>query len=249
VAFGDSYASGLGAGSYSEECGRSALGLPGLLDAEDAVELAVDATCAGAVAAPSADGPSSVPGQVSRLAEEGGLGPQTDLVTVSAGGNDAGFGQVAAACSSAPLEACRSIIEDRTATALPALAGNLDSLYAQLRTAAPEATIVITGYPHLFSPEFGAGTPLSVPAQELFNAGTDSLNAVIEDAAAAHGFLWVPTARAFSGHGLGSSDAWITAADQPDGLHPTAEGYRSGYLPAVRDGVDLAALQREQPAG
>jgi lysophospholipase L1-like esterase len=249
VAFGDSYASGLGAGSYSEECGRSALGLPGLLDAEDAVELAADATCAGAVAAAAAGGPLTVPGQVSRLAGEGSLGPQTDLVTISAGGNDVGFGEAAAACASAPLDTCRSVIEDKTATALPVLARSLDSLYGQLRSAAPEATVVVTGYPHLFSPEFGAGSPLSVPAQELFNAGTDALNAVIEDTAAAHGFRWVSTTRAFSGHGLGSPEAWITAADQQDGLHPTAEGYRAGYLPAVREGTGLAALRGEQPAG
>jgi lysophospholipase L1-like esterase len=249
VAFGDSYASGLGAGSYSEECGRSPLGLPGLLDAEDSVELTADGTCAGAVAAASAGGLSTVPGQVARLVEEGSLGPQTDLITVSAGGNDVGFGEVTATCASAPLETCRLVIEDKTATAMPVLARDLDSLYGQLRAAAPEATVLVTGYPHLFSPEFGSGSALSVPAQELFNAGTDALNAVIEDAAAGHGFVWIPTTQAFRGHGLGAPEAWITAADQQDGLHPTAEGYRSGYLPAVRDGVDLAALQRDQPAG
>ncbi|WP_165968736.1 SGNH/GDSL hydrolase family protein [Arthrobacter crusticola] len=247
VAVGDSYASGLGAGSYSGECGRSPLGLPGLLDAEDAVELAADGTCAGAVAAPGT-APSSVPAQVSQLVEEGSLGPQTDLVTVSAGGNDAGFGQVAGTCATAPLESCRRLIEETTALVLPALARDLDALYGQLRRAAPEAVVVVTGYPHLFSPEFGTADALSLPAQEAFNAGTDSLNAVLKETAAAHGFLWVPTTEGFRSHGLGAPEPWITGAGEPDGLHPSAEGYRSGYLPAVRDGADLAALQREQPA-
>ncbi|MHA7261802.1 SGNH/GDSL hydrolase family protein [Arthrobacter sp. TMN-37] len=248
VALGDSYASGLGAGSYAGECGRSPLGLPGLLDAEEAVELTADGTCTGAVAAPPGTGPASVPAQVSQLVEEGSLGPGTDLVTLSAGGNDAGFGQVAGTCAAAPLDSCRRLIDERTRVVLPALARNLDALYGQLRRAAPEASIVVTGYPHLFSPEFGTGDTLSVPARELFNAGTDALNAVLEEAAAAHGFVWVPTTEGFRSHGLGAPEPWITGVDEPDGLHPTAEGYRSGYLPAVRDGVDLAALHREQPA-
>ncbi|WP_159617827.1 SGNH/GDSL hydrolase family protein [Arthrobacter zhaoguopingii] len=247
VALGDSYASGLGAGSYSEQCGRSLLGLPGLLDAEDTVDLAADGTCAGAVAAPGA-APSSVAGQISQLVKEGSLGPQTDLVTVSAGGNDAGFGQVAGACAASPLESCRRLIEETTALALPALARDLDALYGQLRRAAPEAAVVVTGYPHLFSPEFGTAEALSLPAQEAFNAGTDSLNAVLEEASAAHGFLWVPTTEGFRSHGLGAPEPWITGAGEPDGLHPNAEGYRSGYLPAVLDGADLAALQRGRPA-
>ncbi|RJU01036.1 SGNH/GDSL hydrolase family protein [Arthrobacter frigidicola] len=247
VALGDSYASGLGAGSDSGECRRSPLGLPGLLDAEDTVDLAADGTCAGAVAAPGA-APSSVPGQVSQLVEEGSLGPQTDLVTVSAGGNDAGFGQVAGTCAAAPLESCRRLVEETMALVLPALARDLDALYGQLRRAAPKAAVIVTGYPHLFSPEFGAAEALSLPAQEAFNAGTDSLNAVLEEAAAAHGFLWVPMTEGFRSHGLGAPEPWITGAGEPDGLHPNAEGYRSGYLPAVRDGADLAALQRERPA-
>jgi lysophospholipase L1-like esterase len=251
VALGDSYASGLGAGSYSEECGRSPLGLPGLLDAEETVELAADGTCAGAVAAPAPDlpGPSAVPGQVAQLAEEGSLGPQTDLITVSAGGNDVGFGEVAGTCAAAPLESCRLIIEDRTTRALPVLARNLNSLYGRIRTEAPEATVVITGYPHLFSPGSGGPSPLGVPAQELFNAGTDALNSVLEEAAVRHGFRWVPTTAAFSGHGLGAAEPWITGIGQQDALHPTAEGYRSGYLPAVHDRVDLRDLQREQAPG
>ena len=39
---------------------------------------------------------------------------------------------------------------------------------------------------------------------------------------------------AFTGHGLCGADPWIQGLTNPDSFHPTAVGYRDGYLPAVR---------------
>ncbi|MHA7240120.1 SGNH/GDSL hydrolase family protein [Arthrobacter sp. TMS1-12-1] len=245
VALGDSYASGFGAGSYVNGCGQSPLGLPGILDSKKQVALVADATCAGAKAATEAGGALDLPEQVARVVAAGALSPSTDLVTISAGGNDAGFGQVAGVCATRPTADCTQFIALQNATALPVLERTLDALYATIDAAAPGATVVVTGYPHLFSPEAGTPVVLPVASQTAFNAGTDAVNAVIRSRAEAHGFVFVDLVQKFEGHGLGSASPWITfRPGAVDNLHPTAEGYRSGYFPAVRSSVNIAQLQR-----
>jgi lysophospholipase L1-like esterase len=243
VALGDSSASGFGAlsGSDTEQygfCGRSDLGLPGLLDAKKQIDLDEDATCAGAKVATEPGGAIDLQEQLAALSAD------TDLVTISAGGNDAGFGTVAGACATQPTDVCQQVVAATSATALPVLAANLDALYDSIQEKAPDATVVVTGYPHLFSPDFGnALIPLA--SQEAFNEGTDALNAVIRQQAEAHGFIFVDLVPRFERHGLGSRNPWITF--QPgavDNLHPTAKGYKSGYYPAVRSAVNFARLQR-----
>lgn len=243
VALGDSYASGFGAGSYAA-CGQSPLGLPGLLDRKKQVELIGNATCAGAKVVTEPGGALDLPEQVTRARGAGALSPATDLVTISAGGNDAGFGEVAGVCATQPTEVCIQVIAGQNAAALPVLSRNLDTLYTSIESAAPGATVVVTGYPHLFSPEFG-NPVIPLASQTAFNAGTDALNSVIRQQAEAHGFTFVDVVPKFRGHGLGSPDAWITfRVGAEDNLHPTAEGYASGYFPAVRSSVNLAQLQR-----
>lgn len=244
VALGDSYASGFGAGSYVNACGQSPLGLPGILDGKKQVELVADATCAGAKVATEPDGALDLPEQVARARAAGALSPATDLVTISAGGNDAGFGEVAGVCATQPTSECARVVAGRSAASLPVLASNLDVLYRSIRAAAPDATVVVTGYPYLFSPEFG-NPIIPVASQTAFNAGTDSINTVIRQRATANGFTFVDLVPKFAGHGLGSPSPWITfRAGAADNLHPTAEGYKSGYFPAVRSAVNFAQLQR-----
>lgn len=251
VALGDSYASGFGAGSYQNACGQSPLGLPGLLDAKRKVELVANATCAGAKVATEAGGAVDLPEQVGQVDDL--LSSDTDLVTISAGGNDAGFAELAAVCATQLPEVCAQAIAATNTATLPALAGNLDILYGQIRAEAPDATVVVTGYPHLFSPEFGNEVIFSSPdsgdvvfplaSQVAFNVGTDALNTLIRTRAEAYGFVFVDVVPAFDAHGLGSPRPWITF--QPgaaDNLHPTARGYRSGYYPAVRSAVALSRL-------
>lgn len=244
VALGDSYASGFGAGSYTGDCGRSPLGLPGILDAEGQLDLVADATCAGARATSDPGGAADLPEQVDKVIASGGLDTDTRVVSVSVGGNDAGFGEVAVVCASRPAPACSQTIASRSATALPALGAHLDALYGTIRTAAPDAAVVVTGYPHLFSPRFGNDL-IPLASQQAFNAGTDSLNALIRSRAEAHGFIFVDVVAPFEDHGLGSPDPWITLRmGASDNLHPTADGYRYGYYPAVRSALDLPQLRR-----
>ncbi|MBM7780591.1 SGNH/GDSL hydrolase family protein [Arthrobacter tumbae] len=240
VAVGDSYAAGFGAGSYVNECGQSPLGLPGLLDERKRIELTANATCSGAEAAGALGGVPDLPEQVGGLAAVGALGSQTDLITVSAGGNDLDFGEIVRVCATQPLAVCEGLIQTRVIEAKTVVAGNLDTLYEQIAVAAPEAQVIVTGYPHLFSPEFGNEPLLSLEAQELFNDGTDELNEIIEDRAEEAEFEFVDVTKRFDKHGIGSPQPWITFTGFTaiDDLHPTAKGYKSGYLPEVRKAID-----------
>lgn len=252
VALGDSYASGFGAepgpGDYGE-CGRSPLGLPGILDRKRKIDLVTDATCAGARVVTVPEGAIDLPEQLAALSRD------TDLVTISAGGNDAGFADVAGACVILSAAECAESIAG-AAAALSLLGGPLDTLYTSVKNKAPHATVVVTGYPHLFSPEYGTpiiverpGFPgtatIPVESQIAFNAGTDALNALIRNRAEANGFIFVDVVPKFERHGLGSPNPWITLRPAAiDNLHPTAKGYRSGYYPAVRSAVNFSQLQR-----
>ncbi|MBG6179460.1 SGNH/GDSL hydrolase family protein [Arthrobacter sp. CAN_A1] len=244
VALGDSYAAGFGAGSYVNACGQSPLGLPGLLDDRRGIDLTVNATCSGAKAAANrTDAVPDLPEQLEQLIGAGLIGSDTDLVTLSAGGNDLDFGAVVGACATQPLAVCDQVIDGRTLQAQTTLAVALDDLYGNLRSTAPKAKIVVTGYPHLFSPKSGSEVLLSTEAQRLFNEGTDALNTVIRQNAKANGLQYVDVVKRFNGHGIGTRDPWITYTGFTaiDDLHPTAKGYQAGYLKSFRSSVNLSS--------
>lgn len=239
VAFGDSYASGFGGGPLLDECRRTAEGYPSLLDALPRVELDADRSCAGATALstpPAApEGPVDLPEQIAAATAAGELTRQTDLVSVTIGGNDVQFGTVVAACAGAALPAtCAPAIAQVQAFAVETLVPQLQENFAAIRAAAPRAEVVLTGYPHLFE----GTTPgaLSIEAQNLFNAGTDALNGILAQQVGDGTFVDVTAA--FQGHGIGSAEPWILA-DGPFALHPNAAGYREGYLPALTAALDL----------
>lgn len=247
VALGDSYAAGFGAGRYLNSCGQSPLGVPSLLNDRRGIDLTFDATCSGAkAAADPTDTVPDLPEQLAQLLDTGRIGAKTKLVTLSAGGNDLDFGAVVGACATQPLAVCDQVLDGRTLQAQTTLAVALDELYGNLRAAAPRAKIVVTGYPHLFSPRSGSEVLLSTEAQRLFNAGTDTLNGVIRQNAKANGLQYVDVVQRFKGHGIGTRDPWITYTGFAaiDDLHPTAEGYRAGYLTSINRTVKLSAFWR-----
>ncbi|MFJ7751442.1 SGNH/GDSL hydrolase family protein [Arthrobacter sp. NPDC097144] len=243
VAFGDSYASGFGGGPLLDACRRTAEGYPTLLDALPRVELDSDQSCAGATAlttdpAPPA-GPVDLPEQITAAISADLLNRQTDLVTVTIGGNDIRFTDVIAACAGPAIpDTCAPALAAAQAFAETAVVPQLQASFAQIRDAAPRAELVVAGYPHLFE----GSTPgiLSVEAQNLFNAGTDALNAVV--AGQVGDGTFVDVTAAFAGHGIGSADPWILDITDPFALHPTATGYSEGYFAAITSAVDVERL-------
>jgi lysophospholipase L1-like esterase len=199
-----------------------------LLDAKDKIRLVANETCTGAKISDVTDSQLSA------------LNPgRTKLVTVTVGANDLDVSGVARTCLTGAPEACQIAIGTARAM-LPDECGDpselgdlLTNLYIQLADAAPQALIVVTGYPLLFE------APPSGDPREAINVATVLLNCAIEkatvDAAQATGvrIVYVDVTDAFAGHGIGSADPWINVSG-PDAFHPNADGYEA-YADAIFD--------------
>jgi lysophospholipase L1-like esterase len=244
VALGDSYTAGIGAGPVAPselgtECYQALP--PGYVDVLNDlpdVELAANAACAGWTAA-------MVPLQVEVASAAGRLDAETDLVTITAGGNDVGFQGILEAClKPSLLDDCKRAVKAGEATARTAVLTALTNAYAAIRAKAPNATIVALGYPNLFSPEFGDQTYITDEAARVFNKGTDTLNKVIRKAARqVPGTVYVDVTDEFDGHGIGSPDSWILLDGSSASFHPNATGYAEGYAGAVVQEAGIRALQ------
>jgi lysophospholipase L1-like esterase len=229
VALGDSYAAGVGAPPHLPvtHCLQSDFGYPGVLNSGKRIVLQVNATCAGATAT-----------AVAHTVESGasGLNPETRLVTLTVGGNDLGFAGLLGPCTTPGItseiqDQCLAAIRNAVAgSRLADLGSNLTDLYAQVADEAPEARIVVTGYPHLLE----STAPVDQVLIAALNLAVDALNDTIEEAVAAARntdvkIVYVDVTAAFAGHGIGSSDPFIndTTTDVPGAVpfHPNADGY------------------------
>ncbi|MET3771719.1 SGNH/GDSL hydrolase family protein [Arthrobacter nitrophenolicus] len=256
VAFGDSYTAGIGAGvprlsllypidpADPKPCYQASPGYVDVLDALDDIDLAVNAACAGATAAATTAVAPTVPEQITVASDAGDLDSETDLVTITAGANDVNFINALLACLTRSEAECRTAVDAAEALAQSVLPAVLAQDYGAIQTKAPNATIAALGYPHLFAPEFAGGA--LVENIEIFNAGTDTLNKIIRDAAKSSGAVYVEVTDDFAGHGIGAEDPWINfnPADPLFGsnFHPTAEGYAKGYAAAVVEEVEIGEL-------
>ena len=228
-ALGDSYASGAGVEPYDEDtCMRSAQAPGRLVDAQSSIVLDDLVACAGATTGDIAD-------QVRALDAE------TDLVTVSIGGNDVRWAQSVGTCIIADESSCASAVQDSEATAREVLPGRLDTAYGQIREAAPKARVLVTGYARLFTEDRGDyQSGLGVVTgreQTMMNEGADALNEAIAAAATRHGFDFVDVTGRFVEHGVNAPQPWILGFGTSAPFHPTAAGYQA-YAEAIVAAVD-----------
>jgi lysophospholipase L1-like esterase len=227
VALGDSYSSGNGAGGYLEDgtsCARSVYAYPSLIASSKGYTVNLRA-CSGATTA-----------DVTAL-QLTALGPGTDYVTLTVGGNDAGFTAVLTTCAKpAWLSSCNSAIDRAERIVTTVLPARLDALYRSIRARAPRARVVVGGYPHLFDGEdCNALTWFSPKEQARLNAASDLLNARIATAAKAVGFGFSNPTNAFRGHSVCARTAWLNGLSRPisDSYHPNRRGHSAGYSPLV----------------
>jgi lysophospholipase L1-like esterase len=161
------------------------------------------------------------------------LGPGTDLVTVTIGGNDVGFADIMITCSLSTTGACVTAVNRGIHSARTALPARLEATYAKIRSRAPDATVVVLGYPRLVDP--GASC-LNATKIAALGRGADALDAVIAGRAAAAGFRYVDPRARFAGHGACAARPWINPFDALrliESYHPNATGYAQGYLPLL----------------
>ncbi len=229
-ALGDSYATGVGAPPYDlgANCLRSSRGYPALWRSTHAVASFDLLACSGAKTTDLLA--TQIPA----------LSPNADLVTVTIGGNDVGFAPVVTNCTIAPTdEECAAVVHGAEVFAVFGLSQELNTTYDAIRAKAPKAKVVVLGYPRLFDTSTATCSQPFVPDEarrSVLNQGADVLDEVIRTVADYHGFAFVDVRGAFAGHGVCSADPWINPPTVPpatENYHPTAVGYRSGYLPAL----------------
>ncbi|MEU1122104.1 SGNH/GDSL hydrolase family protein [Streptomyces sp. NPDC005899] len=222
VALGDSYASGTGAGDYSDvRCTRSRKAYPALWATAHAPASFAFAACGGARV------PDVLGDQL------GELDSDTTLVSLSIGGNDSGFASTMLSCRYSTLPACERALSEAGEYVVNKLPAELDTLYSTVRARAPHAQVVVLGYPHLYKEGGLCPGGLSSGKRTALNRGSDLLNGTISERARAAGFSFVDGRAAFAGHEICTGDEWISGST----VHPTAEGHEAGYLPALTGAV------------
>lgn len=229
VALGDSYAAGVGAtpDGTSGACARSDASYPARYAAATGAASFTTAACSGATTA------GVLRDQLAAVTKD------TDLVTVTVGGNDTGFAPVLARCTTAADDAgCDQAVRAGERVARYVLPSALAVVLGAIHVRAPHARVVVLGYPRLFGE--GAGCPLNRVRSARIDAGADVLDDRIADTARRFGATFVDVRPAFVGHGLCGADPWIVAPGGPGAFHPTAAGYARGYVPALRAAVGAA---------
>ena len=227
VALGDSYASGTGTRSYISDgtsCQRSTYAYPSLIAASRGYALNFKA-CSGAKI------PDVTNNQLSALTTA------TNYVTISVGGNDAGFSSVLTECAQPGwMSNCNGAIDTAQAYINNTLPGKLSTLYASIKSKAPNAKVVVVGYPRIFNGEdCNAGTWFSPAEETRLNATADLINSKTSAQAAAKGFSFAnPTSR-FVGHAVCDDVEYLNGLSNPisESYHPNKSGHSSGYTPVV----------------
>lgn len=236
VALGDSYTSGprIGRSTGIEGCEQTARNYPHLLASRLDLEL-VDVSCGGATTSNLLNGRhlgsgEEVPPQLDAVRQD------TDLVTVSLGGNDGRvFNDLVSTCVGLATtdrngSPCADRDEEDPDNITEALAGITDNLVegiAEIRRRAPQAIVVVVGYPQVF-PESGSCRKRLPLARGDVRFAHDVMRRLIEaqrEAAERAGVEYVDVMAASEGRDVCSDDPWI-AGIAPDGralaYHPYA---------------------------
>src|SRR3984957_5550645 len=226
VALGDSYSSGVGAGSYissSGSCDRSTNAYPALWDAANQPASYVSEACSGATTATVLS---------SQLAA---LSAATTLVSITVGGNDVGFSSVMETCVLHSTSSCVAAVSNAESLMTSQLPGELDSVLSAIKADAPSARVVVLGYPDLYDLSRSSWClGLSTTDRADLNNGADELDSQIQAAAARHGDVFADVRGAFRGHEICDSGSWLHSVnilDVTESYHPTASGQSGAYEP------------------
>ena len=227
VALGDSYSSGVGTRTYINDgstCQRSVYAYPSLIAAARSYSLNFRA-CSGAKIS------NVTSSQLSALTAS------TGYVTISVGGNDAGFTDVLTTCAQpAWLSNCNAAIDKAQGYINNTLPAALKKLYASIRSRAPHAKVVVAGYPRIFNGEdCNAFTWFSPSEETRLNQTANLLNSKLGTAAGTAGFTMANPTTRFAGHAVCDSPEWLNGLSNPisESFHPNRAGHASGYTPLV----------------
>ncbi|SDJ21852.1 GDSL-like Lipase/Acylhydrolase family protein [Frankineae bacterium MT45] len=249
---GDSTAAGVGTGtgpqgsavfnaSNPSDCKRSTIAYGPLWAAAHSSTYSLPAgqmlACSGA----HTDGQAGAFGKTSTASlnvsdEIALLDPTTRLVSLAVGANDAGFMTLVEACAY-NLGNCSSDVATAEAFGTSTLIARLESTYQAIHAKAPQAKLVVMGYPLPYQLNGNCILGGDTNRIQMNNASNFLDDQVIKVAVNAVGSFatFADPRPAFTGHGICSSTPWINSAtDDLEGVfHPNYLGHQYGYLPTL----------------
>jgi lysophospholipase L1-like esterase len=217
VGLGDSYSSGVGTRVFYEEsgsCKRSPDAYPAKIAAARGYTLNFEA-CSGA--------------KTTEVNEKqlGNLSSSTALVTITIGGNDAGFSNVIINCA-LYFFTCGSAINEANEFIEKKLPGLLETTYRDIRAKATTAEVIVLGYPKLFTKEGKTCNVnfLTSGNEKKMNESAEKLDNVIKGRAEAVKFKFVNPTSAFEPHEVCASEEWLNGQSNPleESYHPNVKG-------------------------
>ncbi|HEX4189912.1 MAG TPA: SGNH/GDSL hydrolase family protein [Marmoricola sp.] len=246
VALGDSYTAVSGDGPFTNAaCYRSEDDYPSLVAQKLSIGDFEDASCGGATSADLAD---------TQVMASGGSNPpqldsvtkDTKLVTLGMGLNNSKLLSFYPLYSCLPLSgktqaACTHYLNLPEATidqAIASVGTQVRANIAAIRTAAPNARIVLVGYPRLVSATDDCPSQVPVPAAALARARhiLIAVNTTLAETARSAGVDYIDTYKSSAGHDVCSADPWVNGQRDIPGkalkFHPFA-----AYHVAVADQI------------
>jgi lysophospholipase L1-like esterase len=183
------------------------------------------------------------------------LGPDVAVVTVGIGGNDSGWIDVIRQCmvdaATHPRpgsgRGCNRIIDDVFKRKLPDVRRRLRDAYSIIKQRAPQAKVIVVGYPAIFEDSYSSTFCRSVGsltrgARADLRKAAEQLDGEIGGIARSFGFRFVDPRGAFDDHRIcGPAADWIHGVTfgrngepiiSPQTFHPNPSGQR-GFADAI----------------
>ncbi|MFC8504558.1 GDSL-type esterase/lipase family protein [Pedococcus sp. NPDC057267] len=250
VVLGDSYSAGNGAGGSTGACYRSPRSAARLYAASVGAR-AVDASCSGAVVSDLVS-----PDRAGNPAQDSVVDQRADVVVLTMGGNDVGFGDIVTQCfllaTGARPGGCAEEVS-RARGLLPQVQTALTDALLQVRfRMRPDAVLVLRAYP-LLAPDRPfvqqGGYDANAGVREL---GTDgvamqdrvvrAVRARVPGGAGARTYLDTSALRLFAGHELGAGGVTGTATAGGTASVPWFDGFQT-------PGADVADVYHPNALG
>lgn len=165
------------------------------------------------------------------------------IITLTAGGNDVGFGDKVAACIT-KNDQCKHVSQQGrkdVGVEIQNHLGTLVKLYKDMKAASPSSKIYVLNYPQFINGDENANCNSSAiwntgpETRRLFKEGYSYMNKVIERAAQIAGVYYVDIEDVLQGHLLcdGTAEKYVTGFVHRGGLerqetfHPNSQGHRA----------------------
>ncbi len=241
VALGDSYSSGaLVPNQVDLNCTRSDHNYPSVVRASVGSSSFTDVSCGGATTADILN-PGAGELGIAVPAQVDALSTTTKVVTVGIGGNDIGFAGIITSCTELSFNSpfgspCKDKYTaggvDQLQQRIAATASKVAAVLSAIHAHAPNARVLLVGYP-VIAPDSGFGcwplVPIAYGDIPYLRNTEKSLNAMLQAQAATGGATYVDTYTPSIGHDFckSTSTRWVEGlfpGNPAAPFHPNANG-------------------------